>query len=278
MTDILSAEHDSRLAADSALSATEIIRKLNTASLGRSLEWYSTIDSTNRRAMEWAADGAPDGALVIAEEQTAGRGRLGRRWHAPPGSALLLSLVLRPDMSPAQAQRATMLCSLGALEAIQAVAGVTAQVKWPNDIVIAGRKAGGILTELVAEGRALRHVVVGMGLNVNLDTSLLPDVMVPATSLMTEAHRMVSRTELLCGLLEGIEWRYRALASGWSPHEEWRAHLATLGTAVRVGTPGEVLEGEAVDVDPDGALIVEDLAGQHHHVLAGDVTLRGHSL
>lgn len=278
MTDILSAEHDSRLAADSALSATEIIRKLNTVSLGRSLEWYSTIDSTNRRALEWAADGAPDGALVIAQEQTAGRGRLGRRWHAPPGSALLLSLVLRPDMSPAQAQRATMLCSLGALEAIQAVAGVKAQVKWPNDIVIAGRKAGGILTELVAEGRALRHVVVGMGLNVNLDTSLLPDVMVPATSLMTEAHRMVSRTELLCGLLEGIERRYRALASGWSPHEEWRAHLATLGTAVRVGTPGEVLEGEAVDVDPDGALIVEDLAGQHHHVLAGDVTLRGHSL
>ena len=263
---------------DSVLSATEILGKLSTADLGRCLEWYSTIDSTNRRALEWAADGAPDGALVIAEEQTAGRGRLGRRWHAPSGSALLLSLVLRPDISPAQAQRATMLCSLGALEAIEAVAGVTAQVKWPNDIVIDGRKVGGILTELVAEGRSLRHVVVGMGINVNLDTSLLPEVMVPATSLMTEAHRMISRTELLCGLLEGIERRYKALASGWSPHEEWRAHLATLGTAVRVGTPGEILEGEAVDVDADGALVVRDLAGQHHHVLAGDVTLRGHSL
>lgn len=278
MKDSLSAEHGSRLAADSTLSATGIIGKLRTVSVGRSLEWYSTIDSTNRRALEWAADGAPDGALVIAEEQTAGRGRLGRRWYAPAGSALLLSLVLRPELAPAQAQRATMLCSLGALEAIEAVAGVTARVKWPNDIVIEGRKLGGILTELVAEGRSLRHVVVGMGINVNLDTSLLPEVMVPATSLMTEAHRMISRTELLCGLLEGIERRYEALASGWSPHEEWRAHLVTLGTAVRVGTPGEILEGEAVDVDPDGALIVRDLAGQHHHVLAGDVTLRGHSL
>lgn len=270
--------HYPKAAADSALSATEILGKLSTASLGRSLEWYSTIDSTNRRALEWAADGAPDGALVIAEEQTAGRGRLGRRWHAPSGSALLLSLVLRPELDPAQAQRATMLCSLGALEAIRVVTGVTAQVKWPNDIVIEGRKAGGILTELAVEGRSLRHVVVGMGLNVNLDTSLLPDVMVPATSLMTEAHRMISRTELLCRLLEGIERRYMALGSGWSPHDEWRTHLATLGTAVRVGTPGEILEGEAIDVDPDGALIVRDLAGQHHHVLAGDVTLRGHSL
>ena len=97
---------------DSVLSATEILGKLSTADLGRGLEWYSSIYCTNRRALEWAADGSPDGALVIAEEQTAGRGRLGRRWHAPSGRALLRSLVLRPVISPAQAQRATMLCSL----------------------------------------------------------------------------------------------------------------------------------------------------------------------
>jgi BirA family biotin operon repressor/biotin-[acetyl-CoA-carboxylase] ligase len=171
-----------------------------------------------------------------------------------------------------------MVCSLGAVEAIRQVAGLETQVKWPNDLVIAGRKVGGILTELGAEGKALTHVVVGMGINVNLDASLLPDVMVPATSLMAEAGTAVSRLELLCRLLEGVERHYLRMQQGWSPHEEWRAHLSTLGTAVRVGTPDEVIEGDAVDVDPDGALIVQGTDGKRHRVLAGDVTLRGHRL
>ena len=102
----------------------------------------TVIDSTNRRATEWARHDAPDGALVLAEEQTAGRGRLGRRWHAPAGSALLMSLVLRPTLDPAQAQRATMICSLGAVDAARQVAGLSVQVKWPNDLVIDGRKVG----------------------------------------------------------------------------------------------------------------------------------------
>ncbi|MFO7698409.1 MAG: biotin--[acetyl-CoA-carboxylase] ligase [Anaerolineae bacterium] len=260
------------------LSGSGVLGRLTTALVGRSLECYAVIDSTNRRATEWARDKAPDGALVLAEEQTAGRGRLGRRWHAPPGSALLMSLVLRPTLDPVQAQRATMVCSLGAVQAIRQVAGLETQVKWPNDLVIAGRKVGGILTELGAEGKALTHVVVGMGINVNLDASLLPDVMVPATSLMAEAGTAVSRLELLCRLLEGVERRYLRMQQGWSPHEEWRAHLSTLGTAVRVGTPDEVIEGDAVDLDPDGALIVQGTDGKRHRVLAGDVTLRGHRL
>lgn len=272
--------HVSRSSAEGQdqLSVGSILGGLRTAVIGRSLECYAVIDSTNRRATEWARHDAPDGALVLAEEQTAGRGRLGRRWHAPPGSALLMSLVLHPCLEPAQAQRATMICSLGAVEAARLVAGPSVQVKWPNDLVIAGRKVGGILTELRAEGKALTHVVVGLGINVNLDASRLPEVMVPATSLMAEAGGTVSRVALLCRLLEGIESRYLAMQEGWSPHEEWRAHLSTLGTAVCVGTPDDLIEGNAVDVDPDGALIVESRDGTRHRVLAGDVTLRGHRI
>lgn len=273
--------HDSPGWSDEAyvpLSAGSVLGGLRTAFVGRSLEHYTVIDSTNRRATEWARDDAPDGALVLAEEQTAGRGRLGRRWHAPAGSALLMSLVLRPNLDPPQAQRATMICSLGAVEAARQVAGLSVQVKWPNDLVIDGRKVGGILTELGAEGKALTHVVVGMGINVNVDVSHLPQVMVPATSLKAEAGGGVSRVALLCRLLEGIERRYLAMQDGCSPHAEWRAHLSTLGTAVRVGTPDDLIEGIAVDVDPDGALIVESTDGRQHRVLAGDVTLRGHRL
>lgn len=260
------------------MSVGSVLGRLATTFIGRSLECYAVIDSTNRRATDWAHHDAPDGALVLAEKQTAGRGRLGRRWHAPAGSALLMSLVLRPTLEPAQAQRATMICSLGAVDAARQVAGLTVQVKWPNDLVIDGRKVGGILTELGAEGKALTHVVVGLGINVNLDASLLPEVMVPATSLMAEAGSAISRVALLCSLLEGVERRYLAMQEGWSPHEEWRAHLSTLGTAVHVGTPDELIEGDAVDVDPDGALIVESADGRRHRVLAGDVTLRGHRL
>lgn len=265
-------------APEAPLSAASILSHLHTESLGRCVEHYQVIDSTNRRAAEWARDDAPDGALVVAEEQTAGRGRLGRRWHAPPGSALLMSLVLRPSLIPAQAQRGTMICSLAAIEAIRQVAGLEAKIKWPNDVLVAGRKAGGVLTELGAEGSSLTYIVVGMGINVNLDVSALPEVMVPATSLMAGAGRPISRLDLLCCLLEGVERRYLAMASGWSPHEEWRLRLETLGKPVRVGTPDDVIEGEAEDVDPDGALLVRAIDGRLHRILAGDVTLRGHRL
>jgi BirA family biotin operon repressor/biotin-[acetyl-CoA-carboxylase] ligase len=262
---------------EAPLSTGLIQGQLRTKSVGRSIECYQVIDSTNRRAAEWARDHAPDGALVVAEVQTAGRGRLGRRWHAPSGGALLMSLVLRPPLIPAQAQRG-MICSLAAIEAIRQVAGLEAQIKWPNDLLIAGAKVGGLLTELGAEGRTLTYIVVGMGLNVNLDVSALPDVMVPASSLRAAAGRTISRLDLLCSLLEGVESRHLAVAGGWSPHKEWRLHLATLGTQVRVGTTEDVIEGEAVDVDPDGALIVRATDGRSHRVLAGDVTLRGHRL
>ncbi len=258
------------------LTREAILAALDTAFVGRSLEVYDAIDSTNARAVAWARTGAPDGSLVIADEQTAGRGRLGRRWHAPPGSALLFSLVLRPALMPMQAQRATMLCSSAAVEAISAVTGLTAQVKWPNDLVIERKKVGGVLTELGLAGCELDYVVVGMGLNVNLDPAQIPEALAPPTSLRAELGVPVERLPLLSVLLQAVEARYTALGRGWSPHEEWRKHLATLGQPVQVGTPEEVIVGVAEDVDADGALLVRMPKGELRTVLVGDVTLRGH--
>lgn len=260
------------------LSESAILGGLTTRYLGRCLEVYAEIDSTNRRAVAWAQAGAPDGALVLADHQTQGRGRLGRQWFAPPGSSLLFSLVLRPPLAPWQAQRATMICSLAAVEAIHKTTGLDAQLKWPNDIVLSDSKLGGMLTELGVSGKRLDYVVVGMGLNVNLDLTSLPEVMTPPASLSAMRGKAVSRLALLRALLERAEGHYEALRGGWSPHTAWRERLATLGQRVQVGTSEEVLAGLAEDVDADGALLVRTDEGALRRVLVGDVTLRGHRL
>ncbi len=258
-------------------SAQEIRAGLHTHTIGQKLEVYPIIDSTNRRAIELARDGAPDGTLVVADEQTSGRGRLGRSWSAPPGSSLLISLLLRPALQVRQAPRAIMLCSLAAVEAIAQVCGMDAAVKWPNDLVYAGKKLGGVLTELGVKGEALEYIVVGMGLNVNLDSTVLTGLVSPATSLATELGRPVGRLPLLIAILEAFERRYDRLRTGWSPHEEWRQYLVTIGQQVTVRSHRDVVEGLVEDVDADGALLLRTREGRLRTILAGDVTLRGSS-
>ncbi|MBC7235473.1 MAG: biotin--[acetyl-CoA-carboxylase] ligase [Chloroflexi bacterium] len=259
-----------------ALSRSTIMAGLTTRYIGRAIEHYAEIDSTNTRAVELARAGAPEGTLVLAEVQTAGRGRLGRPWHAPAGSSLLMSLILRPALAPGQAQRVTMVCSLAAVEAIETTTRLRAAIKWPNDLLIHDKKVGGVLTELGAGSGRLDYVVVGMGINVNLDVSTLPELMAPATSLSAELGQSTSRLSLLLALLERIEYHYEWLRRGRSPHEAWRQRLATLGRRVQVTTPGEVWEGVAEDVDADGALLLRTDAGELRRILAGDLTLRGH--
>jgi len=244
-------------------------------------------------ARELAAQGAPEGTLVIADEQTAGKGRLGRRWLAPPGTSLLMSLLFRPRspisdlQSPTsnlhspfsihQAQRLTMICSLAVVEAIEAVTGLAAAIKWPNDIVVQGKKAGGILTELGATGERLDYAVVGLGLNVNLDfgtVEAMGELAATATSLSQELGREVSQLALLWRILENVESRYQRLEAGELPHGEWASRLMTLHNHIVVDTPQGAVEGWAEDVDADGALILRTNCGERQRVLAGDVTLR----
>ena len=251
---------------------------LETARVGRVFELHETIDSTNRRAVAWARADALDGALVLAESQTQGKGRLGRQWFAPPRSSLLMSLVFRPRIAIEQAQRLTMICSLGAVEAIREVTGLQARIKWPNDILLDGKKLAGVLTELGADGGQLSYVVVGMGLNVNLEPAQLPPVMSPPTSLLATLGRSVDRQVLLLSILSQIDGHYARMGTGWSPHGAWREHLDTLGKRVSVGDAEGVVTGVAEDVDADGALLVRTEDGTLHRMLAGDVTLRGQRL
>ena len=260
------------------VSVASIEKGLTTTFMGCRVIYHRSIGSTNEVAKELAAQGAPEGTLVIADEQTAGKGRLGRRWLAPSGTSLLMSLLFCPHfLAPYQTQRLTMICSLAVVEAIESVTGLAAAIKWPNDIVVQGRKAGGILTELGATGEHLNYAVVGLGLNVNLDfgaAEAMGELVATATSLSQELGEEVSRLALLWRILENVESRYQRLRAGELPHNEWASRLITLGNRVVVDTPQGAVEGWAEGVDADGALIVRTEHGERQRVLAGDVTLR----
>jgi len=230
-----------------------------------------SVGSTNELARELAAAGAAEGTLVLADEQTAGRGRLGRSWLSPAGSSLLLSLIFRPPWTPQQAGRLTMICSLAAAEAIEAQTGLTVNLKWPNDVLIGGRKVGGVLAELSVMGDVLDYVVAGLGLNVNFDPAQMPQLGNSATSLARELGRPVSRLELLSAFLRRVESSYRRALAGWMPHEAWAARLETLGRWVQVITPAGQEDGLAEAVDADGALLLRRADGTPVRVLAGDI-------
>ena len=264
------------------LNAERVLAGMRTHCLGQHVLYQDSIDSTNSTAGKLARQGAADGFLVIADEQTAGRGRLGRAWVAPPGGSLLFSLILRPEIStvggplhgfdPRRAQTLTMVCGLGVRQAIIETTGLQAQLKWPNDILLGGRKAGGILCELGLDGPRLEYAVVGIGVNVNVAAHVLP-AEYNATSISHELGRRVSRVGLLCAALLHIEQGYRSLLAGGQVVEEWAAALETIGRRVQLSTADGILEGIAEGVDADGALLLRLDSGQVRAVLVGDVTV-----
>ena len=258
-----------------SLSSATILDGSETQFVGREVTYWPEIGSTNDEARRLAGAGAPEGTLVIADHQTRGRGRLDRSWTAPATSSLLMSIVFRPEFAAHQVQRLTMSCGLAVADAIELQTGLCAGLKWPNDIVIGGAKAGGMLTEVGVEGTEVEFAVVGIGLNVNLDPALLPrDLPMPATSLGHELGTEVDRLPLLWTLLQRIEERYLALKAGQSPHVEWAGRLVTLGKPVTVNASGAAVDGTAEGVDADGALLVRLADGSLQKVLAGDISAR----
>ncbi len=246
--------------------------------------YLEQVGSTNDVAKDLASQGARAGTVVVADEQTAGRGRMNRRWLAAPRTSLLCSLLFRPDLQPAQAHRLTMLCSMAAADAIEDVAGLPVALKWPNDLVVksqtsdptspAWRKLAGILTETGVIDADLAFVVVGIGINVNVPREALVELAPDATSILVETNRKASRSALLMALLEAAEVRYERLRDGENPHGEWSARLATLGRQVRVTTlEGSFLEGVAESVDENGALLLRTQRGSLRRLLTGDVTI-----
>jgi len=253
-----------------ALTTTAILNGLRTHTLGRQVAYYQTTASTNAVAKALAAQGAVEGTLVIADEQTAGRGRLDRRWLAPPGTSLLFSLLFRPQLAVARASALTMICGLGVRQAIRELTALPAQLKWPNDIMVRGRKGGGILTEVSSSAERLDWAVVGIGLNVNLPVAALPAEF-RATSLQQELGRSTSRVKLLQLILLHIEQHYLKLQAGQWPSHEWASALETLGQRVRLHTAEGAVEGLAEAVDDEGGLALRLDDGQLLKVWAGDL-------
>lgn len=264
-----------------------------TVHFGQAVLHFPSVGSTNDPARTQALAGMAEGLLVLAEEQTAGRGRHGRRWEAPYSSSILASLLLRPTFLPPE--RAFLLTALAALamaEAVNGQTGLEVELKWPNDVLAAGRKVCGILVELgasagdsqgPAEGGGepgpgrLDWAVVGWGLNVNVDFSADPELGSRATSLAEAAGRPFLRLPLLFACLERLETHYEALRAGWGEEiwTGWRARLGLLGREVTVSAPEGTFAGRALDVAADGALLVQREDGQVERVLAGDVLVEG---
>jgi BirA family transcriptional regulator, biotin operon repressor / biotin---[acetyl-CoA-carboxylase] ligase len=243
---------------------------------------FDTIDSTNRYLLDEARAGAPEGVVAVADHQTAGRGRLGRRWEAPAGTSLLLSVLLRPRLAADQRQLASSVVALAAADAMAAMAAIDVGIKWPNDLVAPdGRKLAGVLAEadLVASPptpTGVAPIVVGIGINVNwprTDADLPDELVGSATSLHQQAHRAIDRNQLLGAILDGLEPRVAALdvISGRARQaDDLRSQCTTLGTRVRVELTDDSFEGIATDVTSAGHLVVE-AAGGTRTVVAGDV-------
>lgn len=254
----------------------EIKASLQTRDIGRNIFYFSDVGSTNNEAKKLAADGCPHGTIIVAEGQNTGRGRLARGWFSPSGKGIWLSVVLRPPFSPIEAPKCTLLAAVALTKAIREVTAVPCGIKWPNDILYHGKKLVGILTEMSAEMDAINYVVIGMGVNVNVDsTDFPPEVSDIATSLSLCSGQTVDRLRLLCAILRHLEEAYNtAVAHGFaSILDDWRRLSITIGQAVNVIGPNEQYSGLAVDIDEDGALLVET-DGQVRKVIAGDVSIR----
>lgn len=259
------------------LYAQEIVTGLDTDFIGRTVYYYDRIGTTNREARALASRGAPDGALVVAEEQTGGRGRQGKGWFSPRGMGIWCSLVLRPDISPGEAPPVTMLAAVAVAAAVEKVAGLRPGIKWPNDVLLDGKKLCGILTEMDAEMEKVNFLVLGMGINVNTPPEDFPEELRDiATSIRSSAKGPVSRKQLLRQILSEFERLYRVwLGNGFGQVlEEWKKRCVTLNCPVRISGPRESWEGWAEDVDSSGALILRMADGSRQSFMAGEVSLR----
>lgn len=259
------------------LSPEEVKDGLQTQLFGREHYYYfKEIDSTNNYAKTLAADGHPEGTVVIAESQSSGRGRRGRQWYSDSGQGIFLSLILRPPLPVNELSRINMAIALAIVDALQEV-GIKSGIKWPNDILIKDRKIAGILTEAITDMDGIEFIVSGIGLNVNTLIEDFPAELRPiVTSVREEAGRMVSRVHLLQILLIKLEQRYQQLISGAFTEilEQVRTLSLVIGRDITIKQLGGITEGRAIDIDNNGFLLVRDGQGNIHHLMSGEVLLK----
>lgn len=253
------------------LSLGALRRGLKTSFIGRKLVYYPRLSSTMAIAREEVRRGAPEGTVVVADEQTIGKGRMDRVWLSPRGS-VSLSIILYPSLD--YLPSLIMIASLAVARTIRAVTGLEAQIKWPNDVLICGRKVCGILIESGVSGNSVDYAVIGIGINVNLKTSDFAEIPSAATSLSDETGGDVPRLEVIRRLLVEVEGLYLSLSDGDAVYREWRDSLITLGRKVRVESGEAICEGVAESAATDGSLLLRQPDGSSVRITAGDVTLR----
>ena len=260
-----------------SLIPSEVQWKLKTRVFGKAVVSYKKVDSTNDIAYSLAEKGVREGMVILADEQAKGKGRHGRNWVSPAKSGIYMSCIIRPPIAPSEIPKITLVAAVAVAKAIRQVTGLEATIKWPNDILIRGEKACGILTEMRAEQDSVDFMVLGIGVNVNTPQKSLPK---GATSLKEELRRAkrdeeISRIELAKKILEMLDEYYIMLKEKGSKPiiEEWKGLSSMLGSRVKAVLPNRTIEGQAHDIDPDGALVLRLDSGVLEKVSSGDIVM-----
>lgn len=259
------------------LSRAELESTMKTEWAGRNVLYFDETDSTNTEAKKAAEAGAPHGTLAVADYQSMGKGRRGRSWTSPHGVGIWMSIMIRPNLHPSCASMLTLVAALAVADGIKKVCRLDSKIKWPNDIVVNGKKVCGILTEMSTELDCINYVVTGIGINANTD-EFPEDIRDVATSLLLETGERVKRSQLIAAVMEAFEQYYGRFMENENMSgllEEYNSLLANRDNMVRVLAPGSEYTGTALGIDETGELLVRMESGELRRVLSGEVSVRG---
>lgn len=265
------------LSAPDVITVEEITSQIKTDYLARRVLYFPVTDSTNLRAKQYAEEEESNGLLIIADEQTKGRGRKGKNWNSPSGENIFMSLLLKPEIAPKSASMLTIVAALGVMAAIEQMTGLTVKIKWPNDIVINRKKVCGILTEMNSEMDYIHYVIIGIGINVNID-NFPEEIKEMASSLYLALGKKVNRSQLICAVMEQIERYYnKFLKSGdlSSMQKEYNKKLAGINGQVKIMEEEAELIGISKGITKTGELIIELPDGSRREIVSGEVSVRG---
>ena len=259
------------------LSQAEILSSIRGSWAGREILYLDEVDSTNTAAKKAAENGAVHGTLVVSERQTGGKGRRGRAWDSPRGTGIFMTLILRPNMAPVHASMLTLVAALAVADGIRECTGAESLIKWPNDIVMSGKKVCGILTEMSADPDCINYVAVGIGINVNME-EFPEEIRGVAASIFTETGKKTKRSLLISAVMAAFERYYEVFMKTTDMSgllEDYNGKLANCGRTVRVLNPAGEYSGTAIGIDREGELLVEMEDTTVRRVLSGEVSVRG---
>ncbi|WP_442594492.1 biotin--[acetyl-CoA-carboxylase] ligase [Neobacillus sp. D3-1R] len=258
------------------ITADEIRLGLKTNFLGHTIQYEESVESTQKIAQRLAYENAPEGTIVVAEEQLSGRGRMDRKWYSPKYTGVWMSIILRPNIPLAKAPQLTLIAAVAVVQSIEELTGLSPEIKWPNDILINGKKMTGILTELQAEADRINSVIMGIGINVNQQIKDFPsEIQEIATSIAIEKGSKISRAAIIRSVLFHLEKLYQLyLDKGFYPIKLlWEGYAISIGKNIKARTLTNIIEGKALGITDDGVLRIEDKEGNIHHVYSADIEI-----